>query len=68
MKNHHYQKLEFWEEFYQKQKLDTFEWYQSFNELWDIFRMVFSRIKISKEKFILDMGTGTSELLDNLYE
>ena len=64
MKNHHFQKQSFWNEFYKSKEISTFEWYQTYDELRDIFRMAFNKLQYDREKFILDMGVGSSEILD----
>ena len=64
----HYSKKAFWDSYYEKNGTQCYDWLQSYTQLKDIFRIMFKNSVSKEERVILDIGCGTSDILENLYQ
>ncbi len=64
----HYSKKAFWDGYYEKNGSQTYDWLQSYTQLKDIFRIMFKSSVKLEDRVILDMGCGTSNILEKLYQ
>jgi ubiquinone/menaquinone biosynthesis C-methylase UbiE len=63
----HFSKIGFWEEYYNSKGTEDYDWFQKFSELRDIFRLAGMEKDKHADLTILDIGCGTSQLLENFY-
>lgn len=63
----HFGKQEYWEDYYSANPKKTFDWFQNYSGIWDVFSLTFDPKIPRSEYVILDSGCGSSEVLKNLY-
>ena len=66
--HNHYSKKGFWDDYYQSHPKSPYDWLQQYSSLKDIFRKATSPSESKKDLKILDIGCGTSQILENLYK
>ncbi len=64
----HFSKKGFWDDYYKKNGVGDHEWLQDYSELKDIYRMISYDEKDRSKEMILDIGCGTSTILENMYK
>ena len=66
-KFNHYSKPEYWYNYYHRNSLDSYDWLQTPEQINDILEIALK--SPNKDKFkILDVGCGTSKIIEYLYE